>query len=366
MASPLHSERDSLNGSYELSPSMPSWHDKSTPDQGAVLSTATIRTGQGPSLTQRALLSLRFWKTKVANPNGKRCVPLRPEADLLLDEQTGFPYVSNRISTAKYTAWNFLPRQIVYQFSRMANAYFLVIGILQMLPGFSTTGRFTTIIPLLIFVSITIAKDGYDDYQHYRLDKEENSRNVSVLRKETRQESRQQTLQPQNSNVTTASEIPFAKSSLTDQEWKTALWGDLVVGDVVRLTKDEPVPADIVVLYADQDLAYVDTRALDGETNLKSKTVCPALKGLGLETPPTCTAVAAADVVFTYELPNPDLYNFNGSVTANGHETLPLNVDNVIYRGCELKNTRMIIGLVLNTVGTLLFCRSCLQMRGSC
>lgn len=56
-----------------------------------------------------------------------------------------------------------------------------------------------------------------------------------------------------------------------------------------------------------------------------------------------------SDVYFTIEHPNQDLYNFDGTATANGNEQLPLNVDNIIYRGCEVKNTRFIIGMVINT-----------------
>ena len=39
----------------------------------------------------------------------------------LADERTGKPYVGNSICSTRYTLWNFLPRQLVAQFSKLAN-----------------------------------------------------------------------------------------------------------------------------------------------------------------------------------------------------------------------------------------------------
>lgn len=58
----------------------------------------------------------------------------------LLDERTGHQYVNNTIRSSRYNAWNFLPRQLFAQFSKLANFYFLCVSILQMIPGLSTTG----------------------------------------------------------------------------------------------------------------------------------------------------------------------------------------------------------------------------------
>ena len=41
----------------------------------------------------------------------------------------------------------------------------MVVAIMQMIPGWSTTGHFTTIIPLCIFMSISIAREGFDDWK---------------------------------------------------------------------------------------------------------------------------------------------------------------------------------------------------------
>lgn len=302
------------------------------------------KAGKASSLGVRILELLRLRRTARAAPDGRRIL-LRLGEEPLLDERTGRPYISNRIRTSRYTIWNFVPRQLIYQFSRLANMYFLIIAILQMIPGFSTTGRFTTLIPLLIFVALTIAKEGYDDWRRYTLDKAENASKVTILRTEHGAASRQH-----GKRVSAAdSELALSPSSdgrSSSTPWTTTQWGDLKVGDVVRLSGDEQVPADVVLLYADEGVAFVDTRALDGETNLKSKMVPAGLKSLNLV---SVQNVSTSDVYFTIEHPNQDLYNFDGTATVDGGETLSLNVDNIIYRGCEVKNTRFIIGMVINT-----------------
>lgn len=308
-------------------------------DEGQTHSNAKVS-----SFGVRVLEFLRLRRTARAAPDGRR-IPLRLGEEPLIDERTGRPYISNRIRTSRYTIWNFVPRQLIYQFSRLANMYFLIIAILQMIPGFSTTGRFTTLIPLLIFVALTIAKEGYDDWRRYTLDKAENASKVTILGCEHGASSRQH-----GKRVSAAdSELVLSPSSdgrSPGTPWTTTRWGDLKVGDIVRLVGDEQVPADIVLLYADEGIAFVDTRALDGETNLKSKMVPAGLKTLNLV---SIQSIAASDVCFTIEHPNQDLYSFDGTAVVDGSEKLPLNVDNIIYRGCEVKNTRFIIGMVINT-----------------
>lgn len=282
----------------------------------------------------------------MATPTEGRRIPLAlGGSQLLVDNRTGQPYTSNRIRTSRYTIWNFLPRQLLYQFSRLANAYFLIIAVLQMIPGFSTTGRFTTIIPLLVFVFITMAKEGYDDFKRYRLDKAENERKATILRvdESTQRSNEKRISQASGSDILLEHR---AEHSSRNSRWVGTRWGDLQVGDVVRLVDGDQVPADILLLHAENGVAYVDTRALDGETTLKTKSVLAAFKNLRIE---WAQDVAEANMVFIVEQPNQDLYSFDGTVTIGGTSSLPVTLDNIIYRGCEVRNSRALVGVIINT-----------------
>ena len=241
--------------------------------------------------------------------------------DPLVDERIGGSYISNYIRSSRYTLLNFFPRQLFAQFSKLANFYFLTVSILQMIPGLSTTGTYTTIVPLLIFVGISMAKEGYDDIRRYRLDKEENNRETLVL-------DRQQ-------------HYGGDKDS-----WRATKWQDVKVGDVLLLQRDCAAPADLALLHAQgmSETAYIETMALDGETNLKSKR---AVKQIA-DSCQSLQALRATTARFTVEDPNIDLYKFDGKVSIGG-ETIPLTNNEIVYRGVTLRNTREATALVIYT-----------------
>ncbi|KAL1857370.1 drs2 neo1 protein [Paecilomyces lecythidis] len=265
-----------------------------------------------------------------------RHIELDPtRSDSLIDERTGKQYIGNSIRSSRYTLWSFFPRQLVAQFSKLANFYFLIVAILQMVPGLSTTGTYTTIVPLMIFVSISMGKEGFDDIRRYRLDKEENDRLAHVLRPG---QERAQSSSPPSSDC---------ESTLSASEnWASVKWRNIKVGDVIKIERDEPVPADVVLLHADgpNGIAYIETMALDGETNLKSKQPCPPVaKMCG-----TVGDIMDSSLHFVVEDPNLNLYKFDGNVTV-GDEKLPLTNNEIAYRGSILRNTEQAIGMVIYT-----------------
>ncbi len=72
-------------------------------------------------------------------PLGSRC-----------DDRSGF--VSNKVSTAKYSPATFLPKFLFEQFRRYANVFFLAVGLLQQIPDVSPTGRLVTVVPFGIIL----------------------------------------------------------------------------------------------------------------------------------------------------------------------------------------------------------------------
>lgn len=134
-------------------------------------------------------------------------------------------------------------------------------------------------------------------------------------------------------------------------------WKSLVVGDFVRIYNNEELPADIIILAtSDPDGAcYVETKNLDGETNLK---VRQALRcGRSLKHARDCER---AEFVIESEAPHPNLYKYNGAIkwrqNIPGYAddepeemTEPITIDNLVLRGCNLRNTEWILGAVIFT-----------------
>ena len=174
------------------------------------------------------------------SPDGRHINLDFSDPSIPIDKRTGMSYISNVIRSSRYTLLNFFPRQLLAQFSKLANFYFLMVSILQMIPGLSTTGTYTTIVPLLIFVGISMAKEGYDDIRRWRLDKEENNRDTLVLDRE------------------------WHSSSQDKTRWKSVKWHDVKVGDVLLLRRNDPIPADLALLHAEglSGAAYIEVRKL--------------------------------------------------------------------------------------------------------
>ncbi|KAI2637227.1 phospholipid-translocating P-type ATPase [Hypomontagnella submonticulosa] len=298
---------------------------------------------------KRYLLEIILRQKPLSPSKDGRHVPLRIGYEhVLIDERRGHPYISNVIRTSRYTLIDFLPKQLIFQFTRLANFYFLCVGIPQAIPGLSTTGSYTTILPLLFFVLLTIVKEGYDDYKRHRLDTLENANTATVLRRkpsglETASSTRKWLAGKFNNAV--ADSEPWDDETDGEYGWKKVQWQDVKVGDIVKLVRDEAVSADLVLLHAtgENGLAYIDTMDLDGETNLKSKEALPDFKGCH-----TIAGLRNCQAEFVLEDPNPDLYRFDGRVTVHGR-TLPLTSNEVVYRGSTLRNTTCAIGIVINT-----------------
>uniref|UniRef100_A0A3B5A011 Phospholipid-transporting ATPase n=1 Tax=Stegastes partitus TaxID=144197 RepID=A0A3B5A011_9TELE len=221
-------------------------------------------------------------------------------------------YSGNAIKTYKYNVFTFLPLNLYEQFKRAANLYFLALLILQIIPDISTLPWYTTLVPLVVVLGVTAIKDLVDDLARHRMDKEINNRKSEVL-----------------------------LDGRLDQKAK---WRDIQVGDVVRLKKNDFIPADILLLSSSNpnSLCYVETAELDGETNLKFK------MGLRVtdERLQEERQLAEFNALIECEEPNNRLDKFLGMMRWN-QETYPLELDNMLLRGCKVRNTEECRGLVI-------------------
>ncbi|KNE63375.1 phospholipid-translocating P-type ATPase, flippase [Allomyces macrogynus ATCC 38327] len=229
-------------------------------------------------------------------------------------------FIDNRITTARYNVGTFLPKQLFVQFSKLANVYFLFIAGLQQVPGWSPTGQYTTLLPLVLFVGLAMVREAYDDWLRHKRDETENNDVCEVLQV----------------GADTASVPPY---------WKMTMWKDVHVGDVVRIKKDKPVPADLILLRTalDQGMCYIQTSQLDGESNLKQRQAIPQINNQ-LE---SLEDIAAFKAIVEAETPNEDLYNFDGSITLSDCTRIPLTITNLLLRGTTLRNTPEVVGMVI-------------------
>jgi phospholipid-translocating ATPase len=229
-------------------------------------------------------------------------------------------------------------------------SFFLTIAILQFFPKFSTISPGLVIFPLLVVLAFTGGKDAYEDTKRHQSDRKVNHSHVRVLAAEdwvnpNAMKSKGRTFVRGVQSIVGRSPISAAKSS--EDGWRTALWEDVRVGDFVKIVDDEPLPADILICATseDENVAFVETKNLDGETNLKSRHAVPNLVHLR-----DATACAAPENAFRVELDRPDnnMYRLNGVVLV-GDEPAPVDLTMTLLRGTVLRNTRWVIGLVLFT-----------------
>lgn len=286
-----------------------------------------------------------------------------------IDERSGDGYIPNTITSSKYNIYTFLPKQLKAQFSKLANCYFMVVAIMQLIPSWSTTGHYTTIVPLLVFMSISIAREGFDDWRRHSHDKEENGKLANVVEEDADLASFDThsitTIMTETISLggtapdhNTASSSPsiaeepkniFSNSSLMARYNLRSFptkWKDIQVGDILQINENDWIPADVILLAvdADQPEAFVETMALDGETNFKSKVPHPELARHSKKV----TDLKNASCLFTTEDPNPNLYNFEGHFNYDGHD-YALGPENIVYRGSVLRNTRSVLGFVIFT-----------------
>lgn len=231
--------------------------------------------------------------------------------------------VDNSVITSKYTKTNFVFKFLYERLSQTANFYFLLVGVGQILPSISSTGS----IPFQwIVLFIVLFADGIfaaiEDYARHVADRKMNARKTNVFH------------------------------SQLDDRFEIKQWKNVKVGDILKLENREAVPADVVILAVKESnvkepsgLCFVETKSLDGETNLK---VRQALRCTYNQLDdPSALGYLSGKIVF--EQPNPYVHSFHGKYVIDAENTVPIEMNNIALRGTTIRNTPYIYGLVLNT-----------------
>lgn len=245
------------------------------------------------------------------------------------------PFCTNLIRTSKYTFYNFPFVFLKMQFSRLANFYTtIVVGLCFF--SFSPVSPVASLTPLLIVFATSALKDVSEDLRRQKADTQVNTKPAHIVRRDA------------------AGVIKH-----TD-----GMWQDIEVGDLLLLKDGDEVPADCILLATNRSdgRCYVETANLDGETNLKIRSVAK----------PTKHFLTPDDILDKYKLhvecdaPNKDLFYFDGVLKlVNLHppsettdapdgdaavvDDTSLTMDNLILRGSESRNAEWTIALVIYT-----------------
>ncbi|CAK6979560.1 probable phospholipid-transporting ATPase VD [Scomber scombrus] len=246
--------------------------------------------------------------------SGKRRTVLARHGPHQQDYQTfSRDYKSNAIRTTKYSLLTFIPMNLFQQFHRAANLYFLFLALLNWVPVVEAFQKEITMIPLLVVLTVIAIKDALEDYRRYLFDKKVNNNVVRVY--------------------------CGKQKAYVEQCWK-----DVRVGDFVRLSCNEIIPADMLLLYSSdpRGVCYIETANLDGETNLKQRQVVSDLPAKGREfTPETFHSRIEC------ENPNNDLSRFRGYMDHSGGGRVGLHNSNLLLRSCTIRNTETVVGIVV-------------------
>jgi phospholipid-translocating ATPase len=225
------------------------------------------------------------------------------------------PYLTNYVSTTKYSRFTFLPLATIAQYKRAANVYLLFIAVLCCIPAISPLMPIAAVMPVVFVLTISLIREGAEDYARYKSDEDMN-------------------------NKTT-----FVRNPASGQ-FEEVMWKDVHVGDMIKLADRDWIPTDVLMLTssAEDGCAYIDTMDLDGETNLKRRTSPKVTTGLTVEDVGTLSGghLQCAG-------PSGDLYRFDGALKISDGKSAAVSEQNMLLRSSRLRNTKWAVGVVIYT-----------------
>lgn len=230
---------------------------------------------------------------------------------------------NNLISTSKYKWYNFFPKMLLTEFSRLANSYFLIIAVLQTIKEISySNGNPLILIPLTLVICLNGAKDLYEDFKRKESDNKENNSKCQIY-----------------------------NTALNKFEEKK--WYRIKIGDIVKVFKDEQIPADLLLLNTSEEsgFCYIETKNIDGETNLKNKQSNQIFK----QAIQNDEDLSKLKYVCVTKPPDEFIYKFNATLyqidesgkIKNKNEFILMDNKSFLLRGCTLRQTDYIIGVAI-------------------
>ena len=265
---------------------------------------------QKPSKCTEFLYSIFPFLHKV-DTKSKRVVFMR-------QKEKNVTFWSNKEENHKYNILFFLPVCLFNQFCQFGNFFYLLLSISQFIPQFKVGFLFTYVAPLCTVIAFSMGKELYDDIKRRIQDKKTNATLIQIL-------------------------LPGGQK--VDKRA-----ADLEIGDIIELTKDSRVPADLVVLKTfnenGNNQAFIRTDQLDGETDWKLRKAPESTQEKDEKDLPKINGF------IQYEAPSKLIYNFEGVIKFKNDQGImqkePLNLENTMWATTVVASQR-VIGIVIYT-----------------
>ncbi|CDR93704.1 phospholipid-translocating P-type ATPase, putative [Babesia bigemina] len=188
-------------------------------------------------------------------------------------------FVWNGIKNTKYNVLTFLPYVLFEQFKVFMNLFYLLISLSQLIPDLAVESAITYFGPLALVLFVALLKEGCDDYKRYLRDREANSQKYEIL---------------------------------TNEGIKEINAENITVGSIVKLSKNQRVPADMILLRSSEanGSSFIRTDQLDGETDWKLKKAVHVTQRLQ-----SAEDIVKLNAVCCCEPPRQEIYSFYGKIT---------------------------------------------------
>lgn len=241
---------------------------------------------------------------------------------------------TNRVVTSKYNVITFIPIFLFEMFSRVAYLYFLIQASLSWWSVVSPYSGIGATAALVFVLLVAAVKAIWEDSKRHQEDQRMNKSIAHRLKED---------------------------GSVEDIQWT-----DVQVGDALVVRDDENFPADLLCLWSslDDNVCFIRTTNLDGETNLKIRKPLD-FKGITINSK---EEILKLDLTLKAEPPNKNLHKFKGSAIVRSSELnlaphvqsasdengkplveVAVTMNEMLLRGCTLKNSKEIVGLVVYT-----------------
>jgi len=233
---------------------------------------------------------------------------------LLNGEESTERFPPNTTRNQKYSFISFMPVVLYEQFKYFFNLYFLLVVLVQLWPPLRIGFMFSSLAPLLFVLSVTLLKEGFEDFKRMLRDREVNSEKF-------------QRLTPSG-----LVDIPSSK---------------IKVGHIIMVHTNQRVPADMVLLRTTENngASFIRTDQLDGETDWKLRRAVSFSQNLEKD-----EDILSLGASVYAEMPKKDIYKFFGTISLKDSDgsVEPLSVENTLWANTVVASGT-VIGLTIYT-----------------